>query len=108
VLSTDRVASNTDYVIWGVDGSSPSYSAGTFATYASSAWTADATKDAIFTVSGTGTTYDEPCVVGRSSGGTRDLGARFDDGSGANGDIDTTFTNTSGVTIDVTCIVELS
>ncbi len=49
----------------------------------------------------------EPCVVGRFSAGTRDVGVRFDDGSGANADTKTTFKNTSGATLDVTCLVNL-
>lgn len=106
VLSTSRSTDEFNYVQWGADGSSPGYASGQMKSYAGS-WSAES-KDAVFDVVAVGTTFDEPCVVGRASGGTRDLGARFDDGAGANGDTKTTFTNKSGGTLDVTCIVELS
>ncbi len=108
VLSTDRAASNTDYVVWGVDGSSPTYTDGQFATYASATWTADAAKDAVFAISGTGTAYDEPVVIGRASGGARDVACRFDDGAGADANTRTTFTNEIGTTADLTVVVELA
>lgn len=50
---------------------------------------------------------DEFVIVGRWSGGTRDIAARFDDGANANADTRTTFKNVSGSTLDVTCIVEI-
>jgi hypothetical protein len=51
--------------------------------------------------------HEELCVVGRWSGGTRDVAVCFDDGSGSNGDTRTTFKNVSGDTLDVTCSVEV-
>jgi len=50
---------------------------------------------------------DEPCVIGRSSGGTRDVGVRFDDGSGSDADTKTTFKNTMGTSADLTVSVVL-
>lgn len=104
VLSTSRSTDEFNYVDWGADGSSPSYSNGQMKSFAGS-WAVES-KDGVFDVLGAGTTFDEPCVVGRASGGTRDIGVRYDDGAGANGDTNTTFTNNSGSTIDVTCVLE--
>jgi hypothetical protein len=106
VLETSRSASNTDYVLWGADASSPGYASGEMKFFASSTWSAES-KDAIFDVLGVTTIFDEPCVVGRWSGGTRDVAIRFDDGLGASGDTKTTFKNVSGGTLDVTAVVEL-
>jgi hypothetical protein len=49
VLSTDRSASATDFVSWGADASSPSYSDGNMRSYASSTWSAES-KDAAFSL----------------------------------------------------------
>ncbi len=106
VLSTDRVASGTNYVTWGADGSSPGYASGEMKSEVSAAWGAES-KDAVFDVVGVGTTYQEPLVIGRESGGTRDMAVRYDDGVGANGDTKTTFKNVIGSTVDATVIVEL-
>jgi hypothetical protein len=107
VLSTDRSASNTNYVDWGSDQSSPSYANGQMKGEASSTWSA-LSMDACFEVLAPDTVYEEQCVVGRWSGGTRDIAVRMDDGAGANGSTKTTFKNTSGGTLDTTCIVELA
>jgi len=48
VLSTDRSASNSNYVLWGADASSPGYTSGEMKSYTGS-WGAE-TKDAIFEV----------------------------------------------------------
>lgn len=106
VLSTSRSDSATDYVAWGADGSSPSYAGGEMMSEVSSVWSAE-NKDAVFAVYQPTTTNDEPCVVGRWSGGVRDVGVRFDDGSGADADTKTTFKNTSGGSLDVTVRVEV-
>lgn len=106
VLSTSRSASNTNYVAWGADGSSPAFSGGEMKSEASAAWSAQS-KDAIFTVTESGTTYEELCVIGRWAAGSRDIAARFDDGAGADGNTKTTYKNVSGTTLDVTCVVEL-
>ncbi len=106
VLITSRAASNTDYVVWGADSSSPAYAGGEMKSESSAVWSAQS-KDGVFAVTEQGTTYEERCVVGRWSAGSRDIAARFDDGSGANPDTRTTFKNVSGTTLDVTCVVEL-
>jgi hypothetical protein len=107
VLSTDRTASSTNYVEWGADGSSPSYASGEMRAEASAAWSAES-KDACFEVYQQTTAIDEPCAVGRWSGGTRDVGVRYDDGSGSNPNTNTTFKNTSGGSLDLTVAVEVA
>lgn len=104
VLSTTRSASASDYVVWGAD-SSPGYASGEMKSD-NSGWSAES-KDACFEVYAESTTYEEPCVIGRASGGTRDVGVRLDDGAGADGNIKTTFKNVIGSTADITCVVEL-
>jgi hypothetical protein len=106
VLSTDRAASNTNYLTLGADASSPSYASGDMRSYASSTWSAE-TKDACFNVIGMDTVYDEPCALGRWSGGTRDVAIRYDDGAAADADTKTTAKNVTGSTIDMTLIVRL-
>ncbi len=106
VLSTSRSASNTDYVVWGADSSSPTYGGGEMKSQSSSVWSAQS-KDGVFAVTEQSTTYEERCVVGRWSAGSRDIAARYDDGAGANSDTRTTFKNVSGTTLDVTCVVGL-
>lgn len=107
VLSTSRAESPTDYVHWGADGSTPSYAGGEMKAEIAAAWTAES-KDAIFEISAQGVSFDEPCVMGRWSGGTRDVGVRFDDGTGADGNTKTTFKNVSGGSLDLTVLVELA
>lgn len=103
VLESSGSQDPVDYISWGVDNTTPGYTDGEFLVYAGS-W-AGASSDACFTVLGEGTSYDEPCVVGRYSGGTRDVGVRYDDGSGANGNTRTTFKNVSGASLDMTAEV---
>jgi hypothetical protein len=107
VLSTDRTASATNYVVWAVDASSPGYGSGQWATNASATWTADSTRDAIFEVDGPVTTYEAPLLVDQWGSSLAVALARYDDGAGANGDVDTTIKNATGSTIDVTCEVIL-
>lgn len=106
VLSTSRSTDEFNYVQWGADNSSPSYSNGQMKTYSGS-WSANS-MDACFEVFGEATAYDEPAVVGRWASGTRDIGVKYLDGSDLNGDVSTTFKNTNGSgTLDVTCVLEL-
>lgn len=53
VLSTDRAVSDANYVVWGADGSTPSYADGEMKSEISSTWSAES-KDAIFAVLGEG------------------------------------------------------
>ncbi len=107
VLSTSRAASSADYVSWGADGSAPNYTGGEMKSEGGGLWITE-NKDAGFEVLVAETNYEEPCVVGRWSGGTRDIAVQFGDGTGANTDTHTTFKNVIGATVDVTAVVELS
>lgn len=49
IQHTTEGSGTSDYA-WGFDGSSPTYSSGSYASYSSSAWTADADKDLLFRV----------------------------------------------------------
>lgn len=106
VLDTSDSISETNYVQWGADGSAPGYANGEMKSYASSSWSAES-KDACFDVVGIGEDYVERAVIGRWGGGTRDIATRMDNGSGLYGDTQTTFKNTSGGDLDVTCMVVL-
>ena len=108
VLSTDRSTDTSNYVLWGSDASSPSYASGEMKSEASSTWSAES-KDAVFAVLSPSVSYNEPCVIGRVSGGTRDVGVRFDDAGtpATDADTKTTFKNVTGSTVDLTCIVRL-
>ena len=106
VLSTDRSASGTNYVVWGADTSTPSYADGEMMSEASSSWSAES-ADAIFEVNGAGTEYDEPLGVGSVTGDSEEIGVRFDDGTGSDGDTKTTFKNLTGATADIVCEVVL-
>lgn len=106
VLETTDSASNTNYVVWGADGSSPGYPSGEMKSEASAVWSAES-MDAIFDVVGSGTTFIEFAVVGRWSGGTRDIAYRYDDGVGGDGTTKTTGKNVTGSSADVTLVVEV-
>ncbi len=106
VLTTTDTQSNTNYVIWGADTSSPSYADGAMFGEDASTWSA-LTADAIFAVKAPGTQYDEPCVIGRWSGGTRDIAVRFDDGAAGSPNTKTTFKNVSGDVLDLIVQVEV-
>jgi hypothetical protein len=106
VLTTDRAQSDSNYVQWGADFSSPGYTDGEMKKEVAAAWSA-VTKDSIFEMYVSETAYDEPCSLRRWSGGTEDVAVRFDDGSGGSGDTNTTFRNNSGGTLDMTCVVEM-
>lgn len=106
VLSTDRAASETNYVQWGADGSTPGYASGEMKSEASSSWSAES-ADAVFDVVGEGTQYDEPLAIGSVTGAGEEIGVRFDDGAGSDGNIKTTFKNLTGATADVVCEVVL-
>lgn len=106
VLTTTDTQSNTNYVIWGADTSTPSYADGAMYGEDASTWSA-LTADAIFAVKAPATQYDEPCVIGRWSGGTRDIAVRFDDGGGGNPNTQTTIKNVSSGTLDIVTEIEV-
>jgi hypothetical protein len=106
VLTTADSQSNTNYVVWGADTSTPSYADGEMYGEDASTWGA-LSADAVFTVTAPATQYDERCVVGRWSGGTRDVAVRFDDGGAGSPNTQTTFKNTSGGSLDIVAEVEV-
>ena len=106
VLSTDRSASASNYVLWGVDTSTPSYADGEFMSEASSSWSSES-ADGVFSVEGDGTAYDEPLSIGSDTGAIAEMGVRFDDGAGSDDDTMTTFQNLTGATADIVCEVVL-
>jgi hypothetical protein len=105
VLSTNRAASATDYIQWGADASSPAYANGQMKSQSASAWRVE-NKDAIFDVRSPNAN-DETVVIGRVSGGTRDIAIRYDDGAGLSADTKTTFKNVTAAALVVTCTVEI-
>lgn len=106
VLETADTQSDTNYVEWGDDESSPGYTNGEMKSEASSTWSA-LTADAIFDVLGEGTVYDEPIAIGSWTLEELKMAARFDDGSGSNADTQSTFKNLHTATLDLTCEVRL-
>lgn len=106
VLSTSRAQSDTNYVVWGIDKSSPSYANGELKSELASSWSAE-TADGVFEVFGAGTAYDEPLDIGSDSLALAEVGVRFDDGAGANNDTQTTFKNMTGVSADIVSEVVL-
>lgn len=107
VLSTDRAASESNYVLWGADGSSPSYSGGDMRSEISSTWSAES-KDAVFGVYQPGTTHPSQVDVDWWSSSYADMVNRYGDGSGSNLDSQTTFKclRSAGFS-DVTVVVEI-
>jgi hypothetical protein len=109
VLTTADSASNSNYVEWGTDASTPPYANGALALLQSASWAAASpAADGIFDLYGVGSTFGSTMTPGLWISLQSDIVARNDDGAGANSATNTTFKNTSGVTLDVTCIVELS
>ncbi|MBZ0310479.1 MAG: hypothetical protein K8I82_30740, partial [Anaerolineae bacterium] len=106
VLETSDAASAVNYVVWAADDQTPAYADGEMKSEQSGSWVAES-RDARFEVFSPGTVFDEPLVVGRFSGGSRDIAVRYDNGSGLNPDTRTTFKNVTGASLDVTCVVEL-
>jgi hypothetical protein len=106
VLTTTDTQSNTNYVIWGADTSTPSYADGAMFGEDASTWSA-LSADAVFAVKAPATQYDEPCVIGRWSGGTRDMAIRFDDGGAGDPNTKTTFKNVTGGSLDIVAEVEV-
>lgn len=107
VLSTSGSQSNTNYVLVGADTTSSGYANGVAKYENTSTWTAIG-GDLIFDILAIVTSYNEPCVIGRSSGGTRDVAVRYDSGtSGVNTATNTQGKNVSGGTLDITFVVEM-
>lgn len=84
VLETADSASESDYVVWSAES-----------------------KDAVFDLLDEDTVYDEPVDIGSWSLEESKIACRFDDGSGAHADTQTTFKNLHTATLDITCEVRL-
>lgn len=106
VLSTDRAQSDTNYVAWGADASSPSYADGAMKSELASSWSA-LSADAIFLVMGDSITFDDPATIAHWASTLEAVLARFDDGAGADASTNTTFKNKLGASVDLTCVVEM-
>lgn len=106
VLETDGTQSDTDYVVWGADGSSPGYANGEGKSELASTWSAEGV-DFIFDVLGVSITYDSPAAYDHWNTALATFAARFDDGSGSNANTQTTVKNVTGSQKDVIAMVEL-
>ena len=106
VLETTDSAEPDDYVVWGADGSNPSYSDGEMESYDGASWNIES-KDACFEVYAPGTTYESPILCDHWASALAVMLVRYDDGSGSDAETRTTFKNKVGATIDVTCEVEV-
>lgn len=107
VLATTDSTSSTNYVEVGADTSSSSYANGIGQKESLSTWSALG-GDFVFDILSIPSGYSEPCVVGRASGGTRDVAVRYDSGVvGVNTATNTLAKNTSGGTLDLTFVVEM-
>jgi hypothetical protein len=107
VLTSTSAASNTGYVEVGADTSSASYANGVAKKESSSTWS-NVGGDFAFDLLAVVTSYNEPCVIGRASGGTRDVAVRYDSGSsGVNTATNTQAKNVTSGTLDITFVVEM-
>jgi len=107
VLTTSDSASNSAYIEWGTDASSPPYANGQLALLNPTWGNASPAADGLFDLYGPTTTFSTEAPAGFWFSDKYDMVARFDNGSGSNPTTNTTFKNTSGATLDVTCIVEM-
>jgi hypothetical protein len=89
VISTSRAASETDYIHWGADASSPGYAGGSMRQY-NGAWAA-ASKDAVFTLYGPIILHPSDVAIDHWASTNTDLSNRYGDGAGANLTTQTTF-----------------
>jgi hypothetical protein len=106
VLETADSQSDTNYVVWGADGSSPSYTNGEMKRERSAAWSAES-KDAVFQVSTDGLQYINPVTVDWWSSTHADMVAQAGDTGGSTIDTKTTFkckaaAGFADVTVEVT------
>jgi len=104
VIYGNRAFSETDYVDFAADNSSPPY--GGLLSWDGSTWLSTG-MDLIFAVYQTPQSFSEPARIGPWGSPMTDVEVRFDDGADSNPDTHTTFRNTLGETVDLTCILEL-
>lgn len=107
VLESTVSESDTDYVVWGTDSSTPSYTNGEMKSYNGASWSAE-NKDACFDILQVASQIEEIQVVGGWSSGYRDVGVRFDDGADSDPETNTTFKNIKGTPADLTLAVEVA
>jgi hypothetical protein len=104
-LGTTDVYSASNYIEWGVDTSSPSYTGGQMLTLSNSSWAAASpAADGCFILYGVGTYFDQPVDVGL---GSPVIEAHYGDGSYASQDTITTFENVYNVLINATVRVRM-
>lgn len=104
VLQSTGDYGTDDYVLWGIDSSSPSYPNGQIKIIQGGVWI-PSPYDACFDIYNTTKYYNEPAAIGRWNGETGDFAVRIGDASGTNPNTRTAFKNLSGDTLDVTCMV---
>ena len=90
VLGTTGIASLLNYMVWGADGSSPSYAGGEMLAEQSSSWVAES-KDAVFSVYSPGVTHPSKVGVDWWLSSYADVVNRYGDGSGVDLSTQTTF-----------------
>jgi len=90
VLETADSQSNTNYVVWGADGSSPGYASGEMKRERAAAWSAES-KDAVFQVVSSDIQYVNEVNVDWWSSTKADMVNQFGDTSGVDIDTKTTF-----------------
>lgn len=98
-------------IVWGSEGASGagSYASGGAEYYDGAVWAsldigANGQDDMCFRIL---TDRLDPCVIGRWGGGTRDIAARYDDGSDADENTETTIKNVTGAELEVMMMVEV-
>lgn len=96
VLETDGTASNTDFVKWGIEITSPSYASGEFRQFNGTAWAADVTGDTIFEVVEAGDTYVAQTLLDDWGSALATVLSRHDDGTGSSPTTETTIQNQTG------------
>lgn len=103
VLQTTDSQSNSSYVTWAIDHSSPAYASGSLKYYSGS-WNTGFSADAIFEIYGAETLYYTPGKL-VYWGADNAFENRLDDGAGSNPTINTTIKNTTGSEATVTAEV---
>lgn len=90
VLETTESHDEFDYVVWGADGSAPSYANGEMKSESSAVWSSES-ADACFQVLAEGLKYIKPVLVDEYASAFASMGAQAGDTGGADVDTKTTF-----------------
>lgn len=112
ILDTADSQSDTDYVQWGIDQSSPGLAGAlvktTTDTTSPYTWSEPSpSADAVFQIVAPGGTFAEPLGIRPWSFGAGECAVQYADGSGSNDDTQTTFKNVSGSALDMTAVLEV-